>query len=67
MLQISLFGVSINIIGHVFFDFVKKKICVDFFVPNRGFTLENPNWPIFYVFVAQFLRSENPSTAMNLK
>jgi hypothetical protein len=54
MLQISLFGVSINIIGHVFF----VSICVsDFFVPNRGFTLENPNWPIFYVFVARFLRS----------
>jgi hypothetical protein len=29
MLQISLFGVSINIIGHVFFAFVPKKICVD--------------------------------------
>jgi hypothetical protein len=53
---------SINIIGHVFFVFVQKKICVDlwrfdFFVPNRGFTLENPNWSIFYVFVARFLRS----------
>jgi hypothetical protein len=51
MLQISLFGVSINIIGQVFFVFVQKKICVDlwrfyFFVPNREFTLENPN---FYV------------------
>jgi hypothetical protein len=60
MLQISLFGVSINIIGHVFFVFVQKKCCVDlwgliFFVPNRGFTIENPNWPIFYVFVARFL------------
>jgi hypothetical protein len=47
MLQISLFGVSINIIGHALFVFVQKKICVDlwrfdFFVPNRGFTLENP-------------------------
>jgi hypothetical protein len=29
----------------------------DFFVPNRQFTLENLNWPIFYVFVARFLRS----------
>jgi hypothetical protein len=52
MLQISLFGVSINIIGHVFFVFAQKKFCVDlwrfdFFLPNRGFTLENPNWPIF--------------------
>jgi hypothetical protein len=60
MLQISLFGVSINIIGHVFFVFVQKKFCVDFrcfdfFLPNRGFTLENPNWPIFYVFVARFV------------
>jgi hypothetical protein len=65
MLQISLFGVSIsiNIIGHVFFVFAQKNFCVDlwrfdFFVPNRGFTLENLNWPIIvYVFVAQFLRS----------
>jgi hypothetical protein len=62
MLQISLFGVSINIIGHVFFVFAQKIFCVDlwhfdFFVPNRGFTLENPIWPIFYVFVARFLRS----------
>jgi hypothetical protein len=62
MLQISLFGVPINIIGHVFSVFVQKNICVDlwrfdFFVPNREFTLENPNWPIFYVFVARFLRS----------
>jgi hypothetical protein len=62
MLQISLFGVSINIIGHVFFVFAQKIFFVDlwrfeFFVPNHGFTLENPNWPIFYVFVAQFLRS----------
>jgi hypothetical protein len=62
ILQISLVGVSINIIGHVFFVFAQKKICVDlwrfdFFVPNRGFTLENPNWPLFYVFVARFLRS----------
>jgi hypothetical protein len=62
MLQILLFGVSINIVGHVFFVFVKKKICVDlwrfdFFIPNRGFTLENLIWPIFYVFVARFLRS----------
>jgi hypothetical protein len=52
MLQISLFGTSINIIGHVFFVFVQKIFCVDlwrfdFFV----------NWPIFYVFVARFLRS----------
>jgi hypothetical protein len=59
MLQISLFGVSINIIGHVFFVYVQKKFCVDlwrfdFFVPTRGFTLENPNWAIFYVFVAIF-------------
>jgi hypothetical protein len=56
------FGVSIKIIGHVFLVFVQKKICVDlwsfdFFVPNRGFTLENPNWLIFYVFVVRFLRS----------
>jgi hypothetical protein len=63
MLQISLFGVSINIIGHVFFVFAQKIFCVDlwrfdFFEPNRGFTLENPNWPIFYVFVARFLRSQ---------
>jgi hypothetical protein len=62
MLQISLFGVSINIIGHVFFVFAQKFFCVDLrrfdlFVPNRGFTLENPNWPKFYVFVARFLRS----------
>jgi hypothetical protein len=62
MLQISLFGVSINIIGHVFFVFAQKSFCVDlwrfdFFVPNRGFTLENTNWPIFYVFVARLLRS----------
>jgi hypothetical protein len=62
MFQISLFFVSINIIGHVFFVFVQKKICVDlwrfnFFVPNRRFTLQNPNLPIFYVFVARFLRS----------
>jgi hypothetical protein len=61
MLQISLFGVSIHIIGHVFFVFVQKKfvsICgvLIIFVPNRGFTLENPNWPIFYIFVARFLR-----------
>jgi hypothetical protein len=54
MLQISLFGISINIIGHVFFVLAEKKFCVDlwrfdFFVPNCGFTLENPNWPIFYV------------------
>jgi hypothetical protein len=28
MLQISLFGVPINIIGHIFFVFVQKKICV---------------------------------------
>jgi hypothetical protein len=61
MLQISLLGVSINIIGHAFFVSAQKKICVDlwrfdFFVPNRGFTLENPK-PIFYVFVARFLRS----------
>jgi hypothetical protein len=46
---------------HIFY-FCPKKFCVDlwrfnFFVPNRGFTLENPNWPIFYVFVARFLRS----------
>jgi hypothetical protein len=58
MLQILLFGVSINIIGHVFFVFVQEKICVDlrrfdFFVPNRGFTV----YTIFYVFVARFLRS----------
>jgi hypothetical protein len=57
MLQILLFGVPINIIGHLFFVFIQKKICVDlwrfdFFFPNRGFTLENPNLPIFYVFVA---------------
>jgi hypothetical protein len=62
MLQISLFGVSINIIGHVFFVFAQKKISVDlwrfdFFEPNHGFTIENPNWPIFYVFKARFLRS----------
>jgi hypothetical protein len=62
MLQISLFGASINIIGHVFICFCPKNFCVDlwrfdFFVPNRGFTLENPNCPIFYVFVARFLRS----------
>jgi hypothetical protein len=62
MLQISLFGVSINIIGHVFFVFVQKNFYVDlwrfdFFAPNREFALENPNWPIFYVFVTQFLRS----------
>jgi hypothetical protein len=58
MLQISLFGVSINIIKHLFFAFAQKNSWrFDFFVPNRGFTLENPNWPIFYVFVAEFLRS----------
>jgi hypothetical protein len=62
VLQISLFGVLINIIGHVFFVFVQKKCCgdlwrFDFFVPNREFTLEKTNWPIFYVFVARFLRS----------
>jgi hypothetical protein len=62
MLQISLFGVLINIIGNEFFDFVQNNFCVDlwrfdFFVPNRGFTLENPNWPLFYVLVARFLRS----------
>jgi hypothetical protein len=62
MLQISFFGVSIYIIGHLFFIFVQKNVCVnlwrfDFFVPNRGFTLENPNWPIFYEFMARFLRS----------
>jgi hypothetical protein len=62
MLQISLFGVSINIIGHVFFIFAQTFFCVDlwrfdFFVPHRGFTLKNLNWPIVYVFVAQFLRS----------
>jgi hypothetical protein len=62
MLQISLFGVSINIIGLVFFLFAQKNFCVDlwrfdFFVPSRRFTLENPNWPIFYLFVARFLRS----------
>jgi hypothetical protein len=62
MLQISLFGVSINILGHVFFVFAQNFFCVDlwrfdFFVPNRGFTPENLNWPIVYVFVAQFLRS----------
>jgi hypothetical protein len=54
--------VEINIIGHLFFVFVQKKIYVDrcrfdFFVPDRGFTLENPNWLIFYVFVARFSRS----------
>jgi hypothetical protein len=62
MLQISLLGVSINIIGHVFFVFVQKKFRVDswgfdFFVPNREFTPENPNWHIFYVIGALFLRS----------
>jgi hypothetical protein len=40
MLQSQLFGVSINIIGHVFFDFVKKNVFIfDFFVPKRGFAL----------------------------
>jgi hypothetical protein len=29
MIQTSLFGVSINIIGHVFFVFAQKKFCVD--------------------------------------
>jgi hypothetical protein len=62
MLQISLFCVSINVIGHVFFVLVQKMFCADlwrfvFVVPNSGFTLENPNWPIFCVFVARFLRS----------
>jgi hypothetical protein len=58
MIQISLFDVALNIIGHVFLVFAQKIFCVDliFFVPNLGFTLENPNWPIFYVFVARFLR-----------
>jgi hypothetical protein len=28
MLQISLFGVSINIIGHIFFVFAQKNLCV---------------------------------------
>jgi hypothetical protein len=60
MLQISLSGVSINFIGHVFFVFAQKNFCVDlwrfdFFAPNRRFTQENPNCPIFYVFVARFL------------
>jgi hypothetical protein len=62
MLQISLVGVSINIIGNVFFVFAQNFFCVDlwsfdFFVSNHGFTLENLNLPIFYVFVARFLRS----------
>jgi hypothetical protein len=62
MLQISLFDASINIIVDVFFVFVQKIFCVDlwrfdFFETNRGFTLENPDWSIFYVFVARFLRS----------
>jgi hypothetical protein len=57
MLQISLFGVSINIIGHVFFVFAQIIFFFNFFGPHRGFTLENPNWLIFYVFVARFLRS----------
>jgi hypothetical protein len=57
-----IYGVSINIIGQVFFVFAQKIFFFDlwrfdFFVPNRGFTLENLNWPIVYVFVAQFLRS----------
>jgi hypothetical protein len=39
------------------FIFAHKIFCVDLwrfdcFVPNRGFTLENPNWPKFYVIVA---------------
>jgi hypothetical protein len=60
MLLLSLFGVSINIIGLFFFVFAQIFFCVDlwrfdFFVPNRGFGLENPNGPIFYVFVARFL------------
>jgi hypothetical protein len=59
MIQISLFGVSINIIEHVFFVFAQKFFCgdlwrFDFFLLNRGFTLENANWPIFYVFVPRF-------------
>jgi hypothetical protein len=61
ILQISLFDVSTNIIGDVFFVFILKNFVSiwrsDFFVPNRGFTLKNPNLPIFYVFVARFSRS----------
>jgi hypothetical protein len=65
MLQISLFGVSINIIVlDTYFSFLSKKcfvsICgvfIFFYQTVRGLTLENSNWPIFYVFVARFLRS----------
>jgi hypothetical protein len=55
--------VSQSILLDMYFLFLPKKFFVSicgvliFFVPNRGFTLENLNWPIVYVFVARFLRS----------
>jgi hypothetical protein len=56
MLQISLFGVSINITGHVFFVFVQKNFCFDlwlfdFFVPNREFT----HYSVIYSIETYFL------------
>jgi hypothetical protein len=70
--QFSCYGVSLYVILHELaegsskcfkFHYLSQSILLDtyfLFLSKKFFvsiTLENPNWPIFYVFVLRFLRS----------